>query len=210
MTTNPRRWAETHADAGRRSAPGALRVEGHRYQRGRRQSAVDGIDASTVLYAPPEAVYEFIEDFSGYTDYSPHLDAVHQDGDGDVGTDYEIAVSWWRLSYTSHTRVTATDRPNRIDWRTTRGPKARGYWGIEPQDPPSGRDHATRLRLRIQFDPDTFGSVPLAGWTLDRLFDRVRPLIVDESERIVAAMARDIEGESRAVDLEVHRGPESL
>ena len=173
-------------------------------------SRVDGLDASTVLYVPPEAVYDFIVDFSGYTDYSPHLDAVRQFGDGGPGTDYEIEVSWWRLSYVSHTRVTDTDPPSRIDWRTTEGLKARGYWGIEPVEPPPSRDHASRLRLRIQFDPDTLGAVPLAGWTLDRLFDRIKPLVVREAESIVAAMARDLEGESRDVALEVHRSPESV
>jgi hypothetical protein len=184
------------------------RREDHRYPAGTPRTSVDGIDASTLLYVPQETVYEFVHEFSGATDYSPHLDEVRQYGDGDTGTDYEIEVSWWRLSYVSHTRVTDTDRPRRIDWRTTRGPKARGYWGIESETPPAGRDHATRLRLRLQFDPETLGSVPLGGWTLDRLFDRIKPLVVRESERIVEGVVRDLEGESRPVDLDIHRGPE--
>lgn len=171
---------------------------------------VDGIDVSTLLYVPQETVYDFVHEFSGATDYSPNLDEIRQYGDGDAGTDYEIEVSWWRLSYVSHTTVTDTDRPRRIDWRTTQAPKARGYWGIKPETPPAGRDHATRLRLRLQFDPDTLGSVPLGGWTLDRLFDRIRPLVVRESERIVEGVVRDLEGESRAVELDVHRGPEQV
>lgn len=174
----------------------------------RLRHSVDGIDASTVLYVPQETVYEFVSGLSGATDYSPHLDEIRQYGDGDVGTDYEIDVSWWRLSYTSHTRVTDTDRPNRIDWRTTQGPRARGYWGIEPE--PADGEAATRLRLRLQFDPDTLGSVPLGGWTLDRLLDRIAPLVVAESERIVEGVVRELEGERRPVDLEVHRGPDLI
>ncbi len=174
---------------------------------------VDGLDVSAVLYAPPEELYEFVTGMRGYAKYSPHLDEIRQYGDGSPGTDYEIVVSWWRLSYTSHTTVTATDPPERVDWRTTEGLKARGYWGIEPlpnAEPPDDHDHATRVRLRIQFDPDTLGAVPLGGWTLDRLFDRIRPLVVSESERIVAGIAEDLEGERRDVAIEVHRGPESV
>ncbi|WP_276258815.1 type II toxin-antitoxin system RatA family toxin [Haloglomus litoreum] len=174
---------------------------------------MDGLDVSAVLYAPPEELYDFVTGMRGYAKYSPHLDAVRQYGDGGPGTDYEIVVSWWRLSYTSHTTVTDTDPPERVDWRTTQGLKARGFWRIEPlpeAETPPDREHATRVRLRIQFDPDTLGSVPLAGWTLDRLFDRIKPLVVREAEDIVAGIARDIEGEPRDVDLDIHRSPESV
>jgi ribosome-associated toxin RatA of RatAB toxin-antitoxin module len=174
---------------------------------------VDGLDASTVLYVPPEELYEFVTGLRGYAKYSPHLEAVRQDGDGGPGTEYEIKVAWWRLSYTSHTVVTDVDPPERVDWRTSEGLKARGYWGIEPlpdTEVPPDRDHATRLRLRIQFDPGTFGRVPLGGWTIDRLFARITPVVVREAERILEGMARDLEGEPRSVDLEVHRRPQSV
>jgi ribosome-associated toxin RatA of RatAB toxin-antitoxin module len=174
---------------------------------------VDGLDVSAVFYAPPEELYEFITGMRGYSQYSPYLDEVRQYGDGSPGTDYEIVVSWWRLSYTSHTRVTEARPPERVGWRTTKGLRARGYWGIEPlpdAEAPPDREHATRVRLRIQFDPETFGSVPLAGLTLDRLFERIKPLVVEEAENIVAGMAADIEGERRDVDIEIHRGPESV
>lgn len=134
----------------------------------------------------------------GYSQYSPHLDEIRQYGDGGPGTDYEIVVSWWRLSYTSATTVTVTEPSERVDWRTTQGLKARGYWDTEPlpdKRAPPGHDHATPVRLRIQFDPDTLGSVPL---------------VVEESERIVAGMVADLEGEHRDVAIEVHRGPESV
>jgi hypothetical protein len=34
--------------------------------------------------------------------------------------------------------------------------------------------------------------------------------VVSESERIVAGIAEDVEGERRDVAIEVHRGPESV
>lgn len=174
---------------------------------------VDGLDASTVLYVPAEELYEFVTGLRGYAEYSPHLEAVRQFGDGSPGTEYEIEVSWWRFSYTSHTVVTDADPPERVDWRTTQGLKARGYWGIEPLpggEIPPDREYATRLRLRIQFDPDTLGRVPLGGWTLDRLLDRLTPVVAREAERIVEGMVRDLEGERRPVEIELHRGPRTI
>jgi hypothetical protein len=174
---------------------------------------VDGLDISAVLYAPPEDLYEFLTGMRGYSQYSPHLDEVRQSGDGSPGTEYDITVSWWRLSYTANMTVTDVTPPERIDWRTTRGLKARGYWGIEPlpaSETPADREQATRVRLRAQFDPDTLGAVPLGGWTLDRLVDRISPIVAEEADRIVAGMARDIEGSPREVGIEVHRSPEQL
>ncbi|WP_435196796.1 type II toxin-antitoxin system RatA family toxin [Natronomonas sp. EA1] len=172
---------------------------------------MDAIDASTVIYVPPEEVYGFIQDFSGYTDYSAHLDSVRQYGDGGPGTDYRITVSWWKFSYTSETRVTEVDPPNRIDWRATKDVSARGAWLIDPVDPPDDREHATRLRLLIEFDPASVTGIRLPGFlSANTLFDKLKPIVVRESEKIVAAMVADLEGARRAVDLTVHRSPRSL
>ena len=172
---------------------------------------MDAIEASTILYVPCEAVYEFIEDFSGYTDYSEHLDRVQQYGDGGSGTDYKIHLSWWRLSYTAHTRVTAVDRPNRIDWRATKDVRANGSWLIASVDPPAGRDVATRLRLRIEFEASSIRGVRLPPmFSFEKLFEKIKPVVVRESEKIVEAMVEDLEGERRAVDLDVHQGPSTI
>ena len=62
---------------------------------------MDAIEASTVVYVPPEELYAFVQDVSEASDYSEHLDRVRQYGDGGPGTDHHITVSWWKLSFTS-------------------------------------------------------------------------------------------------------------
>jgi ribosome-associated toxin RatA of RatAB toxin-antitoxin module len=172
---------------------------------------VDAIEASTQIYVPPEAVYEFVEDFSGYVEYSEHLDRIEQYGDGGPGTEYRITVSWWRLSYTAETRVTAVDPPNRIDWRAVSDIRASGSWIIEPVAPPEGRETATELRLRIEFEPTSIRGISLpATLSVEKLFEKIRPIVVREARKIVEAMVADLEGEPREVSLEIHQGPTSV
>ena len=172
---------------------------------------MDAIEASTTIYVPPADVYAFIEDFSGYTDYSEHLDRVQQYGDGGPGTDYKITVSWWRFSYTSHTRVTDTDRPNRIDWRAAKDVRANGSWRIDAVEPPADREVASELRLRIEFEPGSIRGIKLPpALSFEKLFEKIKPVVVRESEHVVAAMVEDLEGQRREVDLEVHQGPSSV
>jgi ribosome-associated toxin RatA of RatAB toxin-antitoxin module len=172
---------------------------------------VDAIEASTTLYATPEAVFAFIQDFSGSETYSENVDAVEQYGDGGPGTDYRITVSWWRLSYTSHQRVTAVEEPSRIDWRTTDAVRARGSWRIQPVEPPADREVATELRLRIEFDPASMrGGSFTRLLPFDALVDRLSPVVAREAERVLAGMVADLEGERRPVDITVHRVPQQL
>ncbi|WP_255198578.1 SRPBCC family protein [Halorarius litoreus] len=176
---------------------------------------MDAIEASTVLYVPPEDLYAFIQDFSGTSDYSEHLDRVRQYGG--PGTDYRITVSWWKFSYTAETRVTDVEPPERIDWRSTSGPDARGTWRIEPVDAPENPparvdpDDATELRLRIEFDAGSVLGVRLPGpLSVERLIETVTPVVARESEAVVEAMVTDLEGRRRPVDLMVHRAPREL
>lgn len=178
---------------------------------------MDAIEASTVVYVPPEELYEFVQDFAGTSDYSEHLERVRQYGDGGPGTDYRITVSWWKLSYTAETRVTDVDPPGRIDWRSTTGLDARGSWLIEslaaPEDPPPGvaPEDATELRLRIEFDAGSVLRVRLPGpLSVEQVVEKVTPIVVSESEAVVEAMVADLEGRTRPVDLTVHRAPRQL
>lgn len=181
---------------------------------------MDAIEASTVVYVPPEELYAFVRDFSGTTDYSEHLDRVRQYGDGGPGTDYHITVSWRMLSYTVEPRVTDVEPPERIDWLSTSGLDARGSWRIEaldgadaPDDPPPGVDpaDATELRLRIEFDAGSVTRVRLPGpLSVEAVVEKVKPVVVGEAETVLEAMVADLEGRRRPVDLRVHRVPSQL
>ncbi|WP_255150497.1 SRPBCC family protein [Halorarius halobius] len=167
---------------------------------------MDAVEVTTVVYLPREEVYEFLTDFPGYARYSKHLDGVDQYGDGSPGTEYALHFTWWKLSYTARSEVTATDKPARIDWRLTKDLKATGYWAIESEVPPDDRDVATRVRFRVEYHPDTANedaiSLPrFVSW--DWLFEKLEPKVREEAERVVRRIVRDLEGEARPVELEI-------
>lgn len=180
---------------------------------------MDAIEASTVLFVPPEDVYGFVTAFSGRSHYSEYLDRVRQYGDGGPGTDHHITVSWWKLSYTAKTRVTDVEPPNRVDWRSLTGLDARGSWRIEslaPADAPEppgdvDAEAATELRLRVEFDAGDVTRMDVPGpLSVERVLEKVRPIVVAEAESVVEAMVADLEGRRRPVDLTVHRAPREL
>lgn len=176
---------------------------------------MDNVEVSTVVYLPPEDVYEFLIDFPGYARYSKYLESVTQDGDGTPGTRYDLTFTWWKLSYTARSEVTDVDPPERIEWKLVKDIDAHGRWRVEP-DPeaaPPGEDHASRVRLSIQFDPDTASSSALDLPRLvsfDWVIGKVKPLVQEEAKRIVERIVADIEGEPRDVDLEIHTKPDSV
>jgi uncharacterized membrane protein len=86
---------------------------------------VDSVEVSTVVYVPPEEVYDFLVDFPRYAKYSKHLEEVERDGDGSEGTRYDLTFSWWMLSYTARSEVTGLEPPDRIDWQLVRHLRAR-------------------------------------------------------------------------------------
>jgi uncharacterized membrane protein len=174
---------------------------------------VDSVEVSTVVYVPPPEVYEFLVDFPRYAEYSKYLERVHADGDGGPGTKYGLRFAWWKLTYTAHTKVTGVDPPDRIDWKTIKDIDADGYWEIEevPDEGPSDADTASRVTLRVEFDPDSAGNVDLprfvsVGWVVEK----VTPLIQKEAERIVERIVADLEGEHRPVELTIHATPDSV
>lgn len=176
---------------------------------------MEEIEVSTVVYLPPEEVYEFLVDFPRYADYSKHLRRVERDGDGSPGTDYQLTFSWWKLTYTAHTRVTAVDPPHRIDWAVVRDLDATGHWAIDaaPDEARSEDEPASRVRLSVSFRPESADPTGLdlpRFVPLDRVIWKVEPVVQREAERVVRRIVADLEGESRPVDLEVHARPSDV
>jgi hypothetical protein len=175
---------------------------------------VDEVELSTVVYLPPEEVYEFLIDFPRYANYSEHLTDVRQHGDGSPGTCYDLRLAWWKIAHTTRSEVTSVDPPNVIDWRLVKDIDAHGRWLIEEcEEAPEGYETASRVRLEIGFDP---GSADASGIDLPRLvsigwvLSKVKPLVVKEAERVVERVVADLEGESRPIELVVHRKPDSV
>jgi len=178
---------------------------------------VDRIALSTVFLAPREAVFDVLVDFPRYTRYTEYLERVASDGDGGPGTRYRLRFSWWKLSYTVHSEVTAVDPPDRIDWWITRHLDAEGSWTTEsvdlPADAPPDATEATRVRFEVAFDPHSArtDAVSLPRFvSLDRVIEMVRPKIVEEAERVFERAVADVEGRRRDVDIVYHDRPEGV
>ncbi|MGM0591846.1 MAG: SRPBCC family protein [Halobacteriota archaeon] len=175
---------------------------------------MDEISVSTVVYLPPEEVYEFLVDFPRYAEYSEHLTDVYQDGDGSPGTRYALRFAWWKLSYTARSEVTAVDPPRRIDWTIIKDIEADGCWRIEPlsdlpDDAPPDAETASLVWFDVQWHPGSAreSAVDLPRLvSLDWVIERVRPLVEREAERIVERIVADLEGRKRPVHLEVRKG----
>ncbi len=178
-------------------------------------NGVDSVELSTVVYVPPEEAYEFLIDFPGYANYSKHLTRVTRKGEGGPGTEYDIHLKWWKLRYTVRSEVTELDPPKRIDWKIIKDLHAHGYWRVEevPEEAPEGKETASRVWLSIQFDADSADSSMLdlpmfvsLGWVVNK----VKPIVLREAETVVERIVADLEGEPRAVELEVHEKPDSV
>jgi len=165
---------------------------------------VDSVEVSTVVYLPPETVYDFLLDFPRYARYSEHLRTVRQHGDGTPGTEYELEFAWWKLTYTARSRVTDTDAPRRIDWRVIKDIDAVGRWLVDPVD--DADDEETRVTLVVEYVPGSADddAVELPRFvSLDWVIEKVKPKIRAEAERVVRRIVADLEGEPRDVSLEI-------
>lgn len=176
---------------------------------------MDEIVVTTVVYVPPEEVYEFLADFSIYSGYSKHLKEVRAHGDGGPGTRYEFQLAWWKLNYTARSEVTGVSPPERIDWRITKDIDAHGCWRIEeldtlPPDAPNDAETACRVAFEIQFDPKSVNerAVNLPRFiSLDTVVRKVKPVVIREAETIVERMVADLENRRRDVELTVRSRP---
>lgn len=169
---------------------------------------METVEIQTLVYLPPEEVFEFLLDFPGYAQYSKYLRRVRTvSGTGGPGTQYALHFEWWRLSYVARSLVTDIDRPNRIDWSVTKDIEAEGRWEIESvSEEAEDYNHATSVTLTVEYAPDSVGpgiiDLPRLvsfGWVVDRVSD----LIIEEGERVVERIVADLEGQQRDVTLSV-------
>lgn len=179
---------------------------------------MDEIVVSTVVYVPPEEVYDFLVDFPRYTNYSEHLKDVVARGDGGPGTRYDMRFAWWKLTYTARSEVTEVDPPNRIDWRIVKDIEAHGRWRVEslddlPADAPADAETASRVFFEIRFDADSAdpSAVDLPRFvSFDWVLDKLKPVVLKEAERIVERIVADLEGRRRDVQLTVRNKPDDV
>jgi hypothetical protein len=176
---------------------------------------VDSVEVSTLVYLPPEEVYDFLVDFPRYADYSEYLREVRRFGDGSAGTEYTLTFAWWKLSYTTRSRVTGLSPPDRIDWEIVKDIDATGAWLVDyvPEEAPPDEEHATRVTFTVQFNPKSADKSALDlpalvsfGWVVDK----VKPKIKEEAERVVRRIVADLEGEDRPVNVVIHEGPDAI
>jgi uncharacterized membrane protein len=169
---------------------------------------VERVEVSTVVYVPPEEVYEFLLAFRRYANYSEHLRSVRQFGDGGPGTEYELTFAWWKLTYTARSKVTEVDPPNRIEWGVTKDIDAAGRWLVEPLVDTDGEaeEVETEVTFVVEYAPGSTddGIVDLPRFvSLGWVVEKIKPKIRAEAERIVRRVVADLEGEERDVELRI-------
>jgi len=175
---------------------------------------VDSVDISTVVYLPPQEIYDFLMDFPGYAQYSKYLKTVEQDGDGSPGTRYSLTFAWWKINYTARSEVVRVDPPEQIDWKIIKDLDATGHWRIRTlEEIPEDEDHASEVRLTVDFDPQSASADALdlpslvsMGWVIEK----VTPLIQEEAERVIERIVADLEGSRRDVELKIHTSPDAV
>ena len=179
---------------------------------------MDEIVVTTVVYVPPDEVYDFLLDFSTYTNYSKHLKEVRKRGDGSPGTQYDFRLAWWKLTYTARSEVVELDRPNRIDWEIVKDIHAHGCWRIQeldelPEDAPDDVETACRVWFELNFDAGTANSDALnlpRFISFSRVLDKIKPVVVKEAEHIVERIVADLEGRRRRVELTIENKPSDI
>lgn len=171
---------------------------------------MDEIEVETVVHVPPEEVFEFLLDFPGYTHYSEYLEEVRTNGTGGgEGARYDLVLSWWKLSYVAHSKVTDVEPPERIDWKLLKDVDARGRWLVEeaPEEAPEDAETASRILLQAEYRLESLrgsSSLNLPRFvSIDRVVDKVKPKVKSEAETVVGRIVADLEGEPRDVDVDI-------
>lgn len=172
-------------------------------------SGVERLVVDTVVYCPPEEVYDFLLDFPSYANYSEYLESVAELDSGGENARYALRFSWWKLSYTARSEVTETVRPERIEWRVLGKFDAGGRWLVEPldelpEDAPDWAEEATEVRFEVEYDAGTAhsGMVDLPAFvSLDYVVEKAKPLVEKEARRVVERAVADLEGSRRSITL---------
>ena len=173
---------------------------------------MDRILLSTLAHRSPEEVFRYVRSFTDYPRYSEHLKEVRVDGDGGVGSVYDLQLAWWKLSYTARSEVTGIDEPESLEWRLVNDLDARGQWRVEPEpeSAPEGVETASRIYFEAVYDPHSADedAISLPRFvSLDWVVNKVEPKLLSEAEEVVQRLVADIEGQRRDVELTVHEMP---
>ncbi len=180
---------------------------------------MDEVEISTIVYVPPEEVYTFLIDFEGYAKYSEYVNSVRANGSGNVGTEYGIEFGWWKITYTSWSKVTKMEENSAIEWEITKDVDAGGGWYLEEVDVdeydsiPDTVDTATRVTVSSEFDLSSTGpsalDLPMLV-SFDWVIDKVKPKILEEASIVLERVVEDVEGERREPKIFVHETPDSI
>ncbi|WP_226481381.1 SRPBCC family protein [Natrinema amylolyticum] len=173
---------------------------------------MDRILLSTLAYRSPEEVFPYVRSFTDYPRYTDHLKEVRVDGDGGVGSVYDLELAWWKLSYTARSRVTDISAPESLTWRLVNDIDARGEWRVEPEpeSAPPEAETASRIYFEAVYDPHSANenAISLPRFvSLDWVVEKVEPKLLGEARTVVERLVADIEGRPRDVELTVHEMP---
>ncbi|GAB7012786.1 SRPBCC family protein [Halolamina salina] len=178
---------------------------------------MERLAVETVVYRPVGEVYDFLEAFPGYADYSEHLDRVDEldPGPGERAR-YALRFSWWKLEYTARSAVTETVENERIEWTLLGDFDASGRWlvGERPlsEGAPDWAETATAVRFEVAYAPESAhsGLVDLPTLvSLDWVVEKVTPKIEAEARTVVERAVADLEGRQRSVELAVETGADA-
>ncbi|AGB32809.1 Polyketide cyclase/dehydrase [Natrinema pellirubrum DSM 15624] len=173
---------------------------------------MDRILLSTLAHRSPEEVFPYVRSFTEYPRYTDHLKEVRVNGDGGVGSVYDLELAWWKLSYTARSRVTDISAPTSLTWQLVNHLDARGEWRVEPEpeSAPPDVETASRIYFEAVYDPHSANedaiSLPRLV-SLDWVVRKVEPKLLNEARTVVERLVADIEGRPRDVELTVHEMP---
>lgn len=96
---------------------------------------VSDMTARTRVAAPPEAVFDFIDDWQNAMRYLKRVDRwvlVDKEGGTGVGAIFDIGVQAGPTHLDGRLQVTKHERPNLIAFRSMDGPRVEGSWTLTP------------------------------------------------------------------------------
>ncbi len=149
-------------------------------------------------YAPVEDVFDVIEDFRGYGDYSEFVEDIRVVDDGDQ-PEWEIDFSWWIVNYTARSKVLAVEEDEYIEWKVTKDVDVQGRWEFHEE----GEEH-TRVELHLWYDPEGATKAnPLRYFPTHRLMQLAKPVANRQMKKVLRKLAEELEDEPREVDYSI-------
>ncbi len=94
------------------------------------------ITSKTRIAAPPEAVFDYIDDWENAMKYLRRVDKwvlVDSDGGTGVGAVFKIGVQAGPTHLDGRLQVTEHERPGTIAFRSMEGPRVEGRWTLTPE-----------------------------------------------------------------------------